>query len=140
MNSKKIGGGLGFPHLSLGRKGLLTGLSLLALRVSCVAQSAEEVAGEGGAVSAREVIDQLLAFIYSLGHVIGQAIVKAVDMVLPSIPIPSELIDPIGILAILTIFLGVATFSKKLVWIVVIAGWVLILIRLSILIIQHYFF
>ena len=52
--------------------------------------------------------------------------------------VPDELVDPIGLLAILTIFLAAATIAKRLVWIVVIAGWVLILIRLIILIVQHY--
>ena len=88
--------------------------------------------------SAREIIDQLLAFIYSLGHLIGQGIVRLLNTILPSMTVPNELVDPIGLLAILTIFLAVATIAKKLVWIVVIAGWVLIIVRLIILIIQHY--
>jgi hypothetical protein len=90
-------------------------------------------------MSAQEIIDQLLTFIYSLGHLIGQGIVQLVVTILPSMPVPTELIDPIGVLAILTIFLSVATVAKKLVWIVVTVGWVLILVRLILEIVQHYF-
>lgn len=101
----------------------------------CVAQPAE---GTVAVSSAREIIDQLLAFIYSLGHLIGGGVVRLLNTILPSMTVPNELVDPIGLLAILTIFLAVATIAKKLVWIVVIAGWVLIIVRLIILIIQHY--
>lgn len=52
--------------------------------------------------------------------------------------VPTDLVDPIGLLAILTIFLAIASIAKRLVWIVVIAGWVLILIRLALVIVQHY--
>ncbi len=88
--------------------------------------------------SAKTIIDQLLAFIYSLGHLIGEGIVHLISTILPAVPVPTELIDPIGLLAILTIFLAVAAIAKKLVWIVVIVGWALILIRLIIVIVQSY--
>ena len=88
--------------------------------------------------SAQEIVDQILAFIYSLGHLIGQGVVKLVVAILPSMQFPSDLVDPIGLLAILTIFLAVAAVAKKLVWIVVIAGWALILIRLILVIVQNY--
>ena len=85
-----------------------------------------------------QVINQLLSFIYSLGHLIGQGIVRLIHTILPAMPVPSELIDPIGLLAVLTIFLAIATIARKLVWIVVIAGWILIVIRLILVIVEHY--
>ena len=114
--------------------GALTGLGLFALRFSCYAQ--EE--GNGVAQDAREIGDRLLTFIYSLGHLIGQGIVQLVQAILPEVPIPSELIDPIGLLAILTIFLAIAVIAKKLVWIVVIVGWVLVLVRITMVALQYY--
>jgi len=133
--SKKAGGGRSLPRSFFIRKAFLAGGFLLAFGVPCMAQSTE---GTPDVSSAQEVIDQLLAFIYSLGHLIGQGIVRLVATILPSMPVPSELVDPIGLLAILTIFLAVATIAKKLVWIVVIAGWALILIRLIMVIVQNY--
>ena len=130
-----IGGGARLPHFSLRAKGLLAGLCWISAGFWCAAQPAE---GTVAVSSAREIIDQLLAFIYSMGHLIGQGIVRLLNTILPSMAVPNELVDPIGLLAILTIFLAVATIAKRLVWIVVIAGWVLIIVRLIILIIQHY--
>ncbi len=86
--------------------------------------------------SAHDALNQLLAFIYSIGHYIGEGIVRLINIILPSVPIPSTLTDPIGLLAILTIFLAVATVAKKLVWITVIVGWALIIIRIVLVIIQ----
>lgn len=135
LDCRTSGGGCSLPRLSFIKKTFLAGGFFLALRVPCMAQSTE---GTPDVSSAQEVIDQLLAFIYSLGHLIGQGIVRLVATILPSMPVPSELVDPIGLLAILTIFLAVATIAKKLVWIVVIAGWALILIRLIMVIVQNY--
>jgi len=106
----------------------------LAARVVCVAQSSGTVSNG----SARSLLDQLLAFIYSLGHLIGQGVVRLLGAILPSLQVPADLVDPIGLLAVLTIFLAVATIAKKLVWIVVIVGWALILIRLILVIVQNY--
>lgn len=135
LDCRASGGGFSLPRLPFIKKTLLAGGFLLAFGVPCMAQSTE---GTPDVSSAQEIIDQLLAFIYSLGHLIGQGIVRLVATILPSMPVPSELVDPIGLLAILTIFLAVATIAKKLVWIVVIAGWALILIRLIMVIVQNY--
>lgn len=136
LDCRTSGGGFSLPRLSFIKKTLLAVGFFLAFVVHCMAQSTE--GGTPDVSSAQEVIDQLLAFIYSLGHLIGQGIIRLVATILPSMPVPSELVDPIGLLAILTIFLAVATIAKKLVWIVVIAGWALILIRLIMVIVQNY--
>jgi hypothetical protein len=107
------------------------------MQMVCMAQSA--AAESNGLSSGRDILDQILAFIYSLGHLIGEGIVRLVTTILPSLEFPADLVDPIGLLAILTIFLAVAAIAKKLVWIVLIVGWVLILVRLILVIVQTYF-
>ncbi len=107
------------------------------MQMVCVAQSA--VAEPNSLSSGRDILDQILAFIYSLGHLIGEGIVRLVTTILPALEFPTDLVDPIGLLAILTIFLAVAAIAKKLVWIVLIIGWVLILVRLILVIVQTYF-
>lgn len=138
LDSRGTGGEVCLPRFPFIGKSLLGGGAFFALGTACAAQSAN-VPTETSAMSAQEIIDQLLTFIYSLGHLIGQGIVQLVVTILPSMPVPTELIDPIGVLAILTIFLSVATVAKKLVWIVVTVGWVLIVVRLILEIVQHYF-
>jgi hypothetical protein len=92
-----------------------------------------------GSTSARSIIDELLAFLYSSGHLVGQGIMRLVHTILPSVPTAklNQLVDPVGLLAILTAFLVVVTVAKRLAWIVVIAGWVLIVIRLVMVIVEH---
>jgi len=107
------------------------------MQMMCMAQSA--ATEPNGLSSGRDILDQILAFIYSLGHLIGEGIVRLVTAILPSLAFPTDLVDPIGLLAILTIFLAVAAIAKKLVWIVLIIGWVLILVRLILVIVQTYF-
>ncbi len=107
----------------------------LAPSFAALAQGATEY-GQGA--SAQEIVNQILTFIYSLGHLIGQGVVKVVTMIFPSMEFPEELVDPIGILAILTIFLSLASGSKKVAWIVVVIGWVLLLVRLILEIVQSY--
>ena len=114
---------------------LLVGIVVVLPLVCCVAQ-AEAIprsTSEWGGIA-----DGALSFIYSLAHLIGQGIVQLVHTILPSMSVPTDLVDPIGLLAILTIFLAIASIAKRLVWIVVITGWVLILIRLALVIVQHY--
>ncbi|HDL85954.1 MAG TPA: hypothetical protein ENH11_06480 [Candidatus Acetothermia bacterium] len=135
MDSKNLGGGTGLPHLTLGKKLLLFAGMFLIPSVVSLAQGATQSTKQ---TSAQEIVDQILAFIYSLGHLIGEGVVKLVVAILPSMQFPKDLVDPIGLLAILTIFLAVASVAKKLVWIIVIAGWALILIRLILVIVQNY--
>jgi len=138
LGSRDCGGGRYLPRLSLIGKGLLAGGTAFYMQMVCMAQSAAAVS-EPNVFSGRDILDQILAFIYSLGHLIGEGIVRLVTAILPSLEFPTDLVDPIGLLAILTIFLAVATIAKKLVWIVLIAGWVLILVRLILVIVQTYF-
>lgn len=86
----------------------------------------------------RAILEHILEFIYTAAHWIGQGIVNLIGMILPAVEIPEEIINPIGFLALLTIFLAVAAVARKVVWFVVTAGWVLIAIRLIIVIIETY--
>jgi hypothetical protein len=42
--------------------------------------------------------------------------------------------DSIGLLAMLTVFLAVAGIARKLTWIVVVVGWVLVAVRVALVI------
>jgi hypothetical protein len=86
----------------------------------------------------REIFEQVLEFIYTAAHWIGQGIVNLIGMILPAVEIPQDLVNPIGFLALLTIFLAVAAVARKIVWFIVAAGWILIAIRLLIVVIETY--
>jgi len=76
---------------------------------------------------------QGLQFIYLLVHALGQAIVRGIQTIVPQTPIPPDLVDPIGLLAVLTLFVLLAGVARRIAWIIVVAGWVLIGVRIALL-------
>jgi hypothetical protein len=69
-----------------------------------------------------EILHSVLTFIYFL----------AVQSIIPGIVFPSSIVDPLGFLVILTLFMllvGVE-LGKKIAWIIICAGWILLLIRI----------
>jgi hypothetical protein len=80
----------------------------------------------------QEVFEQLLTFLYAAAHWFGQLVVGLIQLILGD-TIPETtfdgLVDPIGFLILLTIFLALAEVAKKIAWLVVIVGWALILVR-----------
>ncbi len=83
---------------------------------------------------AEEFVSNVLTFIYSIGHWIGEKIVGLIQSI-SGIIIPASIVDAIGMLVILTIFLGIAEVAKKAIWIIVAVGWVLIIVRILMLMI-----
>ncbi len=83
---------------------------------------------------AEDILTSVMAFIYTIGHWIGEKIVGLIQSI-AGIIIPQSIVDAIGMLVILTIFLAIAEVAKKAVWIVVAVGWVLIIVRIVILMI-----
>lgn len=74
-------------------------------------------------------VDQILAFVYTTAHWLGGIIVHLLEQMVP-LQNPENLVDPLGYLALLTLFLIVAEVAKKITWLIVIVGWVLIIIRI----------
>ncbi len=83
---------------------------------------------------ANDILTPVLAFIYTIGHWIGEKIVGLIQAI-SGVLIPQSIVDAIGMLVILTIFLGIAEVAKKAIWIIVAVGWVLIIVRILILMI-----
>lgn len=81
----------------------------------------------------KSILGQLLTFLYSIAHYIGMLIVFLVNQILPKIQIPSDLIDPIGFLAIITLFLILVQVAKKIATLVVVIAWILIVLRIGLL-------
>ncbi|MFB6286197.1 MAG: hypothetical protein ABEK03_06440 [Candidatus Bipolaricaulia bacterium] len=82
----------------------------------------------------REFLDQVFTFLYTIAHWAGQLVVDLVETILgDAMPagLFDGLIDPLGFLIILTILLAAAEVAKRIVWLVVVAGWLLIAIRVA---------
>jgi hypothetical protein len=85
------------------------------------------------------VIDQILTFIDSASTYLGQGVVYVLNLIAGDDPntglprIPSTLEKPIGYLAFITVILllfGLLDFARKIIWIGIIVGWVLLIIRI----------
>lgn len=81
-----------------------------------------------------DILTAVMAFIYTIGHLIAEKIVLVIQTI-SGVKMPLEIVDTIGLLIILTIALIAAEVAKKIVWIIVIIGWVLIILRIVLLVI-----
>ena len=102
---------------------ILVGL-LLVLGVSALGQEA----------TTTQIGDQLLSFVQSTAELMGKGLVQLINLILPeSRGVSNELVQPIGYLALITIILlvfGIIAAARKVIWIVVIVGWVLLIVRI----------
>jgi len=83
-----------------------------------------------------DVLTKILQFLHTIAAWIGGLIAAVIHSILPSVTIPDDLVEAIGLMAMLTIFLVVVQIAKKLTWIVVVVGWVLILARIVLIMIK----
>ncbi len=80
------------------------------------------------------VLHNILTFIYFIAHQVGLGIIKLIQYIVPSAKFPESVIDTLGLLIILTVFMFLVSVAKKIAWIVVCVGWILLLIRILIII------
>ncbi len=87
-------------------------------------------AGEGP----RNLGDQLLTFIQSAAELLGEGIVRLLNLILPrDRAVGPDLVQPLGYLGLITVVLllfGILEAARKVIWIVVIVGWALLLVRI----------
>jgi hypothetical protein len=76
-----------------------------------------------------DILTQIMGFAYSAAHYLGVAVVALIQKILPMAKELTSLVDPIGYLAILTIFVVVTATVKKVAVIILLVGWGLILVR-----------
>jgi hypothetical protein len=79
------------------------------------------------------IFHDILTFLYFLPHQIGSALLKLLQSVFPRVAFPDSLIDPVGFLVILTLFMALISISKRIAWIIVSIGWILLAIRILML-------
>ena len=80
-------------------------------------------------VTKPDVLTQIFGFLSTIARYIGQGIVQLVHYILPSAADLSNLAEPIGYLALLTIFVILTSVARKVALVIVLVGWALILVR-----------
>jgi len=77
-----------------------------------------------------DVLTQILGFLSTIARFIGMGIVQLVQYVLPSVKDLGQLAEPIGYLALLTLFVILTSAAQKVALIILAVGWALIVIRI----------
>jgi len=77
-----------------------------------------------------EILHKILTFVYFLAHQTGLWIVKLVQSILPRTTFPDNIVDPLGFLIILTLFMLLVSIAKKVAWIIVCVAWILLFIKI----------
>jgi hypothetical protein len=77
-----------------------------------------------------DLLTQIMAFLSTIAGYLGTWIILLVQKILPSATNLPDLKEPIGYMAILTIFTILASITRKVALIILAVGWVLILLRI----------
>lgn len=81
----------------------------------------------------KHLITPILEFGYTISHWMGEQIVGLIRLIFPNGPLLDQIVDPVGVLAILTVLLLMVQVARRLAWIVVAAGWFLIGVRVALI-------
>ena len=79
-------------------------------------------------------LTQIMAFAYSMAHSLGTWIVALIQKILPMAKGLPTLADPIGYLAILSIFVIITAIAKRVAFVILLVGWVLIIVRIALMV------
>jgi hypothetical protein len=77
-----------------------------------------------------DLLTQLLGFLYSGARYLGLGIAQIIKYMLPSVVGLDVLAEPLGFMALLTLFVILTSTVRKVALIILIVGWGLLLIRL----------
>lgn len=78
-----------------------------------------------------ETIDSLISLIQKLGEELGKWVSSFFEKLL-GFSLPQDLEVSVGILVVLTVFLALTEFSKKVLWFLVFVGWTLLILRIAV--------
>ncbi|MGH7383697.1 MAG: hypothetical protein ACREKG_00860 [Candidatus Rokuibacteriota bacterium] len=82
-----------------------------------------------------DAIVQLLEGLNAVAATVGGWLLAAVGLILPGV-VPSELAAPVGWLVALTAVLALTEVARKLTWVIVGIGWLLLAVRVVMVVLQ----
>ncbi len=77
-----------------------------------------------------DVLTEIFGFLYSAARYVGLGAVQIIKYMLPSVKSVEALAEPLGFMALLSLFVILTATVRRIALVVLIAGWALILIRL----------
>ena len=117
----------------LKRYGVFIGVMALVAMVSIAAFGQDApLVSEQVQEAAASALDQGLTYIDSVATYLGQGVLYIINLITDD-RVSSELEKPIGYLALITLILilfGLLDFARRIIWIGIIVGWVLLVVRI----------
>ncbi|MGA2762149.1 MAG: hypothetical protein ABSG17_02180 [Spirochaetia bacterium] len=83
-----------------------------------------------------DLLTQIFAFLSTFARFVGQGVVGVVHYILPSVKTLDTLAEPIGYLALLTLFVILISAARRVALVILVAGWALIFVRLLLMAFQ----
>jgi len=102
-----------------------------ALVLSAVSWGQDPGAIQPVAETAETAVEQILTYIDSAATYLGQGVLYLLNLITDD-RVSDTLQQPIGYLALITVILllfGILDFARKVIWIGIIVGWVLLVVR-----------
>jgi len=96
------------------------------------AQDATPIISEPAQQAAESAVNQALTYIDSIAMYLGQGVLYILNLITDD-RVSTDLTKPIGYLALITLILllfGLLDFARKIIWIGIIVGWVLLIVRI----------
>ncbi|UCF09486.1 MAG: hypothetical protein JSW65_05325 [Candidatus Bipolaricaulota bacterium] len=113
------------------RVGIVSCVIVLCAGVAILAVGQDPGVAQPVEDSAATAIEQILTYIDSAANYLGQGVLYVLNLITND-RVSSDLQEPIGYLAFITIILllfGILDFARKVIWIGIIVGWVLLIVR-----------
>ena len=83
-----------------------------------------------------DLLTQIFAFLSTFARFVGQGVVGVVHYILPSVKTLDTLAEPIGYLALLTLFVILVSAARRVALVILVTGWALIFVRLLLMAFQ----
>jgi hypothetical protein len=99
----------------------------MAVTTAAIGQGAEPTG-----IRSQSAVEQILTYIDSAATYLGQGVLYILNLITND-RVSSDLEKPIGYLALITLILllfGILDFARKIIWIAIIVGWVLLIVRI----------
>ncbi|MEW5825949.1 MAG: hypothetical protein AB1778_03885 [Candidatus Bipolaricaulota bacterium] len=111
---------------------VVVALAGLLLGVAALGVAQVESTPAPDTASAAGVVDQVLTFIDSASTYLGKGLLYVLNLITKD-RLSAELEKPLGYLAFITLLLivfGLIDFARKVIWVGIVVGWVLLIVRI----------
>ena len=80
-----------------------------------------------------DVITMVMQFLQTAADAAGDFFSSSIQTIFPELILPESLVSTIGLLAVVSVLMALTEVAKKAVWIIVIAGWILVVARITLI-------